>query len=361
MPGRIKDPNEFFNRWLKTIHGKAIKNKITSIQKEKSILFFKNILNYRGKGLNVPQRFRIHLRDFILYDVPGDWFEISLKTKNNKRTEKAMYFYYGPAEGKIRWEKYCKLQSTTNTFEYKKKKYKWNKEQFILYNKSRSVTLDNLETRYGKELGKKKFDSYCLKQKDAGCSLKYFKKKYGSRQGLLEYKSVNKRKGLTLDNLQIKYGKELGKKKFDLYWSSNRRPFGYSKISQELFWSINNKIKGKKYKIYFAELNKEFGIYDKKHKKYNFFDFVIPKIKYAIEYNGDHYHGNPKIYKPNGYLKGRGCTKIKAKEKWKEDKYKINLLKKQGYDILIVWDSFYRKNKNLVVERIVERLNGKNN
>ena len=69
----------------------------------------------------------------------------------------------------------------------------------------------------------------------------------------------------------------------------------YSKISQELFWSIYDQLpQNLKEKCYFAELNKEFGT--KINFKGYFYDFVISNIKFCIEFNGDYWHRNPKLF-----------------------------------------------------------------
>ena len=66
--------------------------------------------------------------------------------------------------------------------------------------------------------------------------------------------------------------------------------------------------------------NKEFGTYYSETKTYKKYDFVIPDIKIAIEFDGDHYHDNPKIYKPSDHLKGFGMSKFSAKEIWERDR-----------------------------------------
>jgi hypothetical protein len=61
-------------------------------------------------------------------------------TNSRKVTYENMILKYGDQIGQQKWDQYRILQSETNTFEYKKKKYGWTKEQFDVYNKSRGCS-----------------------------------------------------------------------------------------------------------------------------------------------------------------------------------------------------------------------------
>ena len=65
-----------------------------------------------------------------------------------------------------------------------------------------------------------------------------------------------------------------------------------SKISQELFFGIYEGIKDLNIKCYFAELNHEYGTWIKELNRGVLYDFVIPELKFAIEYNGSRFHPN---------------------------------------------------------------------
>lgn len=116
----------------------------------------------------------------------------------------------------------------------------------------------------------------------------------------------------------------------------------YSKISQKLFWLLYNDMNEcDKEKIYFGELNKEFGRKINNHSY--FFDFVDSKRKKIIEFNGDIFHANPSLYnendRPNPYDKS-----LTAKEIWENDKFKKNEIEKQGFEIFYVWENDFRNN-----------------
>jgi len=72
-----------------------------------------------------------------------------------------------------------------------------------------------------------------------------------------------------------------------------------------------------------------------------------------IEYNGDFWHCNPKIYSPE-YVNPR--TKLTASKKWKLDAEKINFAQSQGYEVLIVWESEFKENKEEVLSKCIQFL-----
>lgn len=256
-----------------------------------------------------------------------------------------MIFTYGEFEGREKFKSYCEKQAYTNSFEYKNKKYGMTLGEFNDYNKSRAVTLENLIDKYGEILGKHKFKSYCDRQAYTN-SEEYL--------GTEKFREVNRKKSHTLEVYVEKYGEELGNQKFFDYCektiSKSKRL--YSNISQTCFEAISkflteNEIENSHY----ATKNGEYFLYTE--NRIMFYDFVCKPLKFCIEYHGDHYHGNPKLYRPDDYLRARGVTNIKAKEKWKLDETKIKLLKDlKGYDTIIIWDLDWRYNKELVIERI---------
>ena len=83
------------------------------------------------------------------FNIPDD--VANTFTKTTAVTLKNLVKKYGENEGKLRWEKYRNLQAVTNTFEYKKEKYGWSREDFDKFNQSRAITEENLINRYGDE------------------------------------------------------------------------------------------------------------------------------------------------------------------------------------------------------------------
>ena len=252
-------------------------------------------------------------------------------------------FIYGQEKGKELFDNYCKRQAYTNSFEYKHKKYGYTIEQFNDYNKSRAVTLDNLVKKYGKKLGEEIYIRYCDRQSYTNT------KEYLGEERYIE---VNKKKAHTIENYITRYGNDEGISKLIDFYGKFTTNKSHSKISQDCFKTLENIFNiEEKNSIYYAVKNKEYCLVAE--NKIFLYDFVCTKLKLCIEYHGDHYHGNPKLYRPDDYLRARGVTNIKAKEKWKLDETKIKLLKDlKGYDTIIIWDLDWRYNKELVIERI---------
>lgn len=132
---------------------------------------------------------------------------------------------------------------------------------------------------------------------------------------------------------------------------------GYSAISQELFAEIFKRLENRNFK--YALNGGEFKI-KKENGGYYFYDFTDVDNKLIIEYNGDMYHANPLVYNesdsPHPFRKN-----LKSSDIWEKDKLKFEAAKKEGFDILIVWDSEYRykgeKNRELVIEKCLNFLN----
>ena len=75
------------------------------------------------------------------------------------------------------------------------------------------------------------------------------------------------------------------------------------------------------------------------------FDIYIPKFNLLIEYNGDYWHCNPKKYISDYLNVKKNKT---AKEIWEYDKNKLDLAYNLGYSIEVIWESDYKKNKNII-------------
>lgn len=169
----------------------------------------------------------------------------------------------------------------------------------------------------------------------------------------------------SLDGCIKKYGEVIGNEIFQnrqIKWQKSlsengNMKGGYSEISQVLFRDIINLYDINKIKdVFFWTKNKEY--YIKSSKSIFLYDFVdISKMK-IIEYNGDQYHANPNIYDefdfPHPYHKEKGYS---SSDIWQKDKYKMDLAKNNGFDVLIIWDSEYRKNPKQTLEKCIKFIN----
>ena len=166
-------------------------------------------------------------------------------------------------------------------------------------------------------------------------SLKKCIKKYGETEGLKRWKER-----------QEKWQDSLNKTGF--------HQLGYSKISQELFSEILKK---------YPEEEKDFVFYEDKNREYtlkndnNFYyryDFCDLNKRKFIEFNGDIYHANPKMFKPSD--KPNPFHDQTAEELWKIDEDKKNIAKRNGFEEFVVWEKDYRENKEKVINECLDFL-----
>lgn len=245
----------------------------------------------------------------------------------------------------------------------------FSKEDAILQIEGQKlVSLRGCIARFGKEEGTKIWNDRELKRSEAGkkgsAGLEYWVNKGYSLEEA-KVKRSERQQTFSKEKCIEKYGEEDGLKRFterqnkwqkSLYRNGNLKS-GYSKISQNLFFELlkeytpleNNKIN-------FALHNGEYTLFnDKSFFRFDFTDLNSNKI---IEYNGDDYHGNPKKYlaedRPNPFRK-----ELTAKEIWDKDKNKIRLANENGFEVLTIWDSDYKKNKIDVLNKCLEFLGKK--
>lgn len=92
------------------------------------------------------------------------------------------------------------------------------------------------------------------------------------------------------------------------------------------------------------------------HQRSFFFDVAVLEKKKLIEFNGDFWHANPKAYKPD-HLLSFGRFKAKAEDLWVRDAKKIAEARKQGFEVLTVWESDFYKDPQTEVDRCLSWLN----
>ena len=164
-----------------------------------------------------------------------------------------------------------------------------------------------------------------------------------------------------------KYGEDIGKQIFterQKKWSKSlstggKLKIGYSKISQELFYTLlENYIIENRDKIHFGSHNGEFKL-EKENGGIWIYDFTDTINKKIIEFNGDVFHGNPNKYTSNDTPNPFRKT-ITSEEIWEKDKEKIRIANINGYDVLTIWDSDYRwGDKQKIIKKCLDFLSKK--
>lgn len=260
--------------------------------------------------------------DFIQYNVPVDtWYDKIVKIhdiRNNgnwKVTYETMCLTYGEEEANRRWQQYKDRQGEVNTFEYKNKTYGMTEQEFKEYNSSRAITLENLINRHGEELGNKKWEDYCQRQRDT----------------------------CTIDHYLVKWGEIEGRNKYEK-WMENfcGKP---SKMEKEIIEILENKnpnIQRQKCLTFIDGPNKNMS---------RFFDIYDDNKMKIIEVNGQIYHADPRYYNENDIVPVKQVT---AKESWKYDEGKLELAKSSGYDVFIVWEHDWEYDKQNTIDKLLE-------
>jgi G:T-mismatch repair DNA endonuclease (very short patch repair protein) len=72
-------------------------------------------------------------------------------------------------------------------------------------------------------------------------------------------------------------------------------------------------------------------------------DIFVPELNLIIEYFGDYWHCNPIKYNSEYYNTKK---KLLAKEIWKYDESKLELIKSYGYNLEVIWESELKLNND---------------
>lgn len=196
------------------------------------------------------------------------------------------------------------------------------------------------------------------------------KKEYYLERGFTEEEAIEKiskiQSRFSLEKCIEKFGIKQGHLIFQdrqIKWQTSLKENGnikggYSKVSQVLFRDIIESCYEKRElkNVFFWTKNGEFSL--RGGKSIFLYDFADLSRKKIIEYNGDQYHANPAIYErndtPHPYHKTHNWTSEKI---WFRDKLKTDIAKSSGFDVLIIWDSEYRKNPQQILEKCIKFIN----
>lgn len=331
------------------IGGKSFKSKKVIKNNEYNLVVCEDCLTYKYPNYQEKNKSRVfnQMNKFTKYafDISDDDYNYQ-KDLYVLTTKDSLISKYGESEGKKRWESYREKQAYTNSFEHKRKMYGWTEEDFNNYNRSRSVTLENLIERYGNRLGKEKWEGYVNKQKETK-SKEYFIEKYSEE----DWNKLCESKAHTYSNYIKWYGSEeiaLEKiKERHNIWNP------VSKSSQKYLKEFDKYLKNRyEVETYFHSINQEYMVITEKRNIY-YLDYYIKDWNVSIEYNGDLFHANPKIYEENDTpIPGSSLT---SKEIWNRDEKKLKTIEKErGIKIITIWESDLPEFEKLI-EMINER------
>ena len=242
------------------------------------------------------------------------------------------------------------------------KGYSIEESKIKLKERQSTFTLDKCISKYGEVEGQKIFKNRQEKwqetlnknnnkidlNKKRGLSKEQFIEKHGQ---LKFNKNIElKRYGSSKEGLIESFGLEFYNRRIDKTKNAikNRGFNKYSKISFELFSEIEKNIN---LECFFGKNEKIIQFYTDKNYFCFYADFMCENK--IIEFYGDYFHGNPELYNKNKII-GSKYKHFSAEDAWKKDSDRINLIKNQGYDILIIWENDYKKDKEKIKNKCVE-------
>ena len=186
-------------------------------------------------------------------------------------------------------------------------------------------------------------------------SLESFIKKYGDIDGkrrhdnrieLISKNSARKNFPCTKENFIIKYGNDLGLKKYTdrcnrISYTSTIDFFieKYGDIEGNKIWKNKFKLnKTSKASLKIKSILQDMNISYKMEEVISGkrADYFLPDFNIIIEYYGDYWHCNPKVY-DSAYYNVR--LKMESNEVWKKDDIRIEKIKGNKFSIIIIWES----------------------
>jgi len=161
----------------------------------------------------------------------------------------------------------------------------------------------------------------------------------------------------TLEKCINRYGKEKGSKIFHTRqekWIKKWKKLYYSGKFSTAPLTLTSTRYSKSSMLLFNELVKDFSnskygpneFFIREGEKSFFYDFTLSNK--IIEYHGDYWHCNPKIYKAE-YFHSR--KKMTAGAIWIFDSLKEQIARKKGYDFLTIWESDYKLNPEHTINK----------
>lgn len=302
---------------------------------------------------------------------------------------------YGEEEGRRRYEE--KSKASANTLENYIKKYgekegtkryndiknrfkgRFTKEWFVnkygyeegikKYKQKNQLCSGSLETfikRYGEIEGKKKYDNFrqkCIVRPEIknnpnseynnrkfATTLDYWLEKCNGDIEKAKQKLKERQNTSSLNKFIRKYGLENGTNQYietcrKKLWKFNP----YSKMSTNFIEELLILVKNYNFKkIYYGENEYVFLINDESIKIAKP-DLYIKDINLIIEFYGDYFHRNPKIYK--------NVIDDKKYKIWEYDEKRIKLIrKKYNCTIMIVWELDYHLQKEKILNEIKNKI-----
>lgn len=195
---------------------------------------------------------------------------------------------------------------------------------------------DNITTKFSYWLnlcnGDEKLAKKLYKERQSTFNLNKCIEKYGEEEGRKIWQERQNRWQQTLNSKSDEEKKEITRRKLST-------PTSISKPEKELFSILKEE---------FPDIKSQFHI-KKENGHIASFDFGMGRK--LIEFNGEFFHASKHKYKANDLVFTTTSKNLYAKDIWERDKRKIDSAKKQGYDVLVIWEDEWNKNKQKEIDK----------
>ena len=194
---------------------------------------------------------------------------------------------------------------------------------------------------------------------------KTIEEKYGGRDSQ-KWKSLFKTSGYVLYNGQLVHNGSIPeiRKQMVLTWKKTLDEMPYEKRHEWIQKSISRN-KSRIEDEFFNLLEQQYNY--KIERQYRIKRFVVDGIynNIVIEFYGDYYHANPKIYKETDLLRFHNKIK-KVADLHNFDKERLNFIREQtNKQIIVVWEKTFNQDKRATIDIVakllkeLEKKNGK--
>lgn len=164
---------------------------------------------------------------------------------------------------------------------------------------------------------------------------------------------TERQRTFTLEKCIEKYGEVDGRLRWDdrqdkwklkMFADDQKICCGQSKACAKLVELILEGTDGTDVELLYGD--NEFKIFD--FSTVYLYDVTNVKKKKIIEFNGDLWHGNPKLYTGDQIQR---VTNIPFSKVWEKDRIKKEVAEQNGFEIMVVWESDFHKNQDEIVEQ----------
>lgn len=197
------------------------------------------------------------------------------------------------------------------------------------YDKMRKKNKITANTHPNNQRNRANFESGEAFSKSQARDLNWFQSKFGIEDGSRRHALKTQRWLATLDS-------KSDKEKARIHKLRGSSPGAISKAEKEIFEHL---------KSAGIDVESQFSL---PKCDTSWFRYDIRAKRRIIEYNGTYWHCDPSKFQSN-YFHAR--IKKTATEIWDKDSDKIQAAEAAGYDVLVVWEREYKKNKTEVLER----------